>query len=80
MSSFVVVVSNTCLVANVLCMHDIGSQIMHCAKIDLYGTKTFEPLTYCTCDGKVTFSRPFLILDNVTFDEHMIILYTFTKL
>ena len=26
-----------------------------------------EPLKYCKCDGKVTFTRPFLILQKVTF-------------
>ena len=30
-----------------------------------------EPLRYCKCDGDVTFTRPFLILGKVTFDEHV---------
>ena len=46
-----------------------------------------EPLN-CKGDEKVTFTRPFLILDKVTFDEHVNVLesycksdisYTFTK-
>ena len=47
-----------------------------------------EPLRYCKCDGKVIFTRPFLRLDKVTFDDHVNALerywkgdisYTFTK-
>ena len=47
-----------------------------------------EPLRYWKCDGKVTFTKPFLILGKVTFDEHVNVLkryckggisYTFTK-
>ena len=30
-----------------------------------------EPLRYCKCDGKVIFTRPFLILGKVTFDHHV---------
>ena len=28
-----------------------------------------EPLRYCKCDGKVIFTRPFLMLGKVTFDD-----------
>ena len=44
---------------------------------------------YCKGDGKVTFTRPYLILGKVTFDEYVNILamycksersYTFTKI
>ena len=30
-----------------------------------------EPSTYCKCDLKVIFTRPFLMLGKVTFDEHV---------
>ena len=30
-----------------------------------------ESLMYCKCNGKVIFTRPFLMLDKVTFDEHV---------
>ena len=33
-----------------------------------------EPFRYCRYDGKVTFTRLFLMLDKVTFDEHVNIL------
>ena len=32
-----------------------------------------EPLKYCKVDGKVTFTRPFLMFGKVTFDEHVIV-------
>ena len=47
-----------------------------------------ESLRYCTDGGKVTFTRPFLMLGKVTFDEHVNVLdrncnsdisYKFTK-
>ena len=42
----------------------------HGAKKDL---SRFEKraIRYCKCGGKVTFTRPFLIFDKVTFDEHV---------
>ena len=47
-------------------------------KIDLERTQNImlerEPLRYCKCDGKVTFTRPFLMLGKVTFDEHVNVL------
>ena len=30
-----------------------------------------KPLRHCEGDGKVTFTRPFLMLDKVTFDEQV---------
>ena len=33
-----------------------------------------EPLRYCKGDGKVTFTRPFLILDKLTFEDHINVL------
>ena len=30
-----------------------------------------ESLKYCKCDGKVTFTRHFLMLDKVTFGEYI---------
>ena len=48
-----------------------------------------EPLRYWKGDGKVTFTKPFLMLGKVTFDKHVNameryckggISYTFTKL
>ena len=49
-----------------------------------------EPLSYFKCDGKIIFTRPFLMLGKVTFDDHGTgnalerywkgdISYTFTK-
>ena len=52
------------------------------ARVNAYG-KMVEPLWYCKCDGKVTFTR-----GKVTFDEHVNalerywkgdIMYTLTK-
>ena len=36
-----------------------------------------EPLRYCKCDGKVTFTRPFLA--KVTFDEQVNVLERYCK-
>ena len=53
----------------------------------MFGNTTIM-VTYCRGDGKVTFTRPFLTLGKVTFDEHANVLqryckgdiyYTFTK-
>ena len=30
-----------------------------------------EPLRYCKADGKVTFTKAFLMLGKVTFDKHI---------
>ena len=38
-----------------------------------------EPLRYCKCDGKVTFTRPFLMLGKVTFDEPVNVLKGIVK-
>ena len=42
---------------NFFCSHD-------CAGLER------KPSRYCKCDGKVTFTRPFLRLGKVTFDKH----------
>ena len=36
-------------------------------------------LRYCKCDGKVTFTRPFLMLGKVTFDDHVNALEMYEK-
>ena len=50
--------------------------------------KLLKPLRYCKCDGKVIFTRLFLMLGNLTFSEHVNememywkgdVLHTFTK-
>ena len=38
-----------------------------------------EPLRYCKCDGKVTFTRPFLMLGKVTFNERVNVLERYCK-
>ena len=38
-----------------------------------------EPLRYCKCDGKVTFTRPFLMLGKVTFDERVNVFEKYCK-
>ena len=38
-----------------------------------------EPLRHCEGDGKVTFTRPFLMMGNVTFDEQVNILERYCK-
>ena len=38
-----------------------------------------EPLRYCEGDGKVTFTRPFLLLGKVTFDEQVNVLERYCK-
>ena len=38
-----------------------------------------EPLRYCKGDGKVTFTRPFLTLGKVNFDEHVNVLERYSK-
>ena len=38
-----------------------------------------EPLRYCKCDGKVTFTRPFLMLVKVTFGEPVNVLERYCK-
>ena len=38
-----------------------------------------ESLTYCKSDGNVTFTRHFLVLDQVTFDEHVNVLGRYCK-
>ena len=45
-------------------------------RIGVYRVKDLErePLRYCKCDGKVTFTRPFLMLGKVTFDERVNVL------
>ena len=59
-------------------------------KYTVYELKGFEidPLNYCKGDGKVIFTRPFLMLSKVTFDEDVNVLeiyhkgdisYTFTE-
>ena len=32
-----------------------------------------ELLRYCKCNGKVTFTRPFMTVGKVAFDEHVIL-------
>ena len=61
----------------------------HCVKVDLeLKHLEREPLRYYKCDGKVIFTRPFLMWGKVTFDDHVNALerywkgdisYTFTK-
>ena len=38
-----------------------------------------ETLRYCKNDGKVTFTKPFLILAKMTFDEHVNVLERYCK-
>ena len=38
-----------------------------------------EPLRHCEGDGKVTFTRPFLMLGKVTFDEQVNVLERYCK-
>ena len=38
-----------------------------------------EQLRYCKVDGKVTFTKPFLVLDKATFDKHGNILEMYCK-
>ena len=38
-----------------------------------------EPLSHCECVGKVTFTRPFLILGKVTFEEQVNVLERYCK-
>ena len=38
-----------------------------------------EPLRHCGGDGKVTFTRPFLMLGKVTFDEQANVLKRYCK-
>ena len=53
---------------NVLNLIYIASLLRyHCAKMLLSLER--EPLRCCNCDGKVTFTRPFLMLGKVTSDE-----------
>ena len=38
-----------------------------------------EPLRYCKGDGKVTFTRPFLMLGKMTFDKYVNVLERYCK-
>ena len=38
-----------------------------------------EPLRHCEDGGKVTFTKPFLMLDNVTFDEQVNVFERYCK-
>ena len=55
--------------------------ICPCVKTNLKDTKGLErePLRYWEGEGKVTFTRPSLILDKVTFDEQVNVLERYCK-
>ena len=53
----------------------LGLNIYHCCgNIPLRNGLEREPLRYCKGDGNVTFTKPFLMLGKVTFDEHVNVL------
>ena len=59
-------------------MRTIESTFNHTAQNQTF-KELKEPLRYCKGDGKVTFTKPFLLLDKVTFDEHVNVLERYCK-
>ena len=55
-------------------MHFQGVGKCHCATFNVLEGLERESLRYCKGNGKVTFTRHFLVLGKVTFDEHVNIL------